>query len=168
MLGNPVWSLLKNNVVHSWRELKAVVEKRFGLTTDQLLDAFYAVHQGKGETEAEYVLRVEDKRLQLGSEETTCFRQFTPLLDEEERMHLDTVHELTATIRGTTESLIMWENLMARARFGSQCSKLVPGRNPFAITGFRPQLVEEAAPRVLAVQVGTPRKTATATSKDNR
>ena len=87
MLGNPVRSLLKNNVVDTaWWELKAVVEKRFGLTTDQLLDAFYAMRQGKGETAAEYILRVEDKRLQLGVEETTCFRHFTPLLDEEERM----------------------------------------------------------------------------------
>ena len=119
MLGNPVWSLLKNNVVDSWRELKAVVEKRFGLTTDQLLDAFYAMHQGKGETAAEYILRVEDKRLQLGVEETTCFRHFTQLLDEEERMCLDAVHKLTATIGGTTESLLTWENLVARARFGS-------------------------------------------------
>ena len=66
------------------------------------------------------------------------------------------------------ESLLTWENLMARARFGSQCSKLMPGRNPFAITGFGPQSVEEAAPGVAAVQVGTPHKTATATSKDNR
>ena len=57
---------------------------------------------------------------------------------------------------------------MSRARFGSQCSKLAPGRNPFAITGFGPQSGEEAAPGVAAVQVGTPRKTATATSKDNR
>ena len=68
-------------MVDSWRELKAVVEKRFSLTTDQLLDAFYAMHQGKGETAVEYILRVEDKRLQLGVEETTCFRHFTLLLD---------------------------------------------------------------------------------------
>ena len=127
MLGNPVWSLLKNNVVDSWRELKAVVEKRFGLTTDQLLDAFYAMRQGKGETAAECILRVEDKRLQLGVEETTCFRHFTPLLGEEERMRLDSVCKLTATIGGTTESLLTWENLVARARFGSQSSKLTPG-----------------------------------------
>ena len=94
--------------------------------------------QGKGETTAEYVLRIEDKRLQLSVDEAACFRHFTPLLDEEERMRLDAVRELTATIGGTTDSLLTWDNLVARARFGSQCSKLAPGRNPFTITGFGP------------------------------
>ena len=44
--------------------------------------------------------------------------------------------------------------------------KLAPGRNPFAITGFGPQQVEEAAPGVAAVQVGTPRKAPAVASKE--
>ena len=63
VLGNPVWTLYKNSAVDTWRELKLLVEKRFGLTKDQLLDAFYAMRQGRGETAAEYVLRIKDKRL---------------------------------------------------------------------------------------------------------
>ena len=41
------------------------------------------------------------------------------MLDEEECMRPDAVCKLTATIGGTTESLLTWENLVARARFGS-------------------------------------------------
>ena len=77
------------------------------------------MHQGKGETAAEYILRVEDKWLQLGVEETTCFRYFTPLLDEEKCMRLDAVCKLTATIGETTESPLTWENLVSHAKFGS-------------------------------------------------
>ena len=71
-------------------------------------------------------------------DEAACFRHFTPLLDEEERRRLDAVRELTATIGGTTDSLLTWENIVARARFGSQCSKLAPDRSALAITGFGP------------------------------
>ena len=71
-------------------------------------------------------------------DEATCYRHFTPLLDEEERVKLDAIRELTATMAGTTSCLLTWDNLVARARFGSQCSKLAPGRHAFAITGFGP------------------------------
>ena len=71
-------------------------------------------------------------------DEATCYRHFTPLLDEEERVKLDAVHELTATMAGTTSCLLTWDNLVARARFGSQCSKLAPGHHALAITGFGP------------------------------
>ena len=115
---------------------------------------------------AEYILRVEDKCLQLNVDKAACYQHFTPLPDKEECMHLDAIHELTATLGGTTDCLLTWENLVSHARFGSQCSKLAPGRHPFAITGFGPQQVEEAVPGVAAMQVPTPYKTAVATSKE--
>ena len=71
--------------------------------------------QGKSKSAAEYILRVEDKRLQLNMEEAACYHHFTPLLGEEERMRLDAVRELTVTIGGTTDGLLTWENLVARA-----------------------------------------------------
>ena len=83
--------------------------------------------------------------------EATCFRHFTPLLDEEERARLDVVQELTATIGNTTLGLLTWESLVLHACFGTTCSKLAPGRSAFTITGFGPQEVGEAAPGVAAV-----------------
>ena len=84
--------------------------------------------------------------------ETTCYRHFTPLLDEEERARLDAVHELTATIGNTTSGLLTYESLVSRAWFGTTCSKLAPGCSAFTITGFGPQEVGKAAPGVAAVQ----------------
>ena len=160
--------LYKNRAIDTWKELKQAVEKRFSLTADQLLDAFYAMRQGRVETVAEYILYIEDKCLQLNADEAACYCHFIPLLDEEECMCLDAVCELTATLSGTMNYLLMWENLVSRARFGFQCSKLAPGPHPFAITGFRPQQVEEAAPGVAAVQVPIPCKIAVATSKERQ
>ena len=116
-----------------------------------MLDAFYGMQQGRSESTAEFILRVEDKQLQLGIDERTCFRYFTPLLDEEERARLDAVRELTVTMGGCTEDLLTWESLTARARFGAQCTKLAPGRNNLMISGFDPQLVAEADPGVASV-----------------
>ena len=44
VLGQPVWALLKKLVLDSWQEVKAAVEERLGLTTNQLLDCFYGMH----------------------------------------------------------------------------------------------------------------------------
>ena len=63
VLGQPVWALLKKLVLDSWQEVKAAVEERLGLTTDQLLDCFYGMCQGKTESASEFILQVEDKRL---------------------------------------------------------------------------------------------------------
>ena len=94
---------------------------------------------------------MEDKRLQLGINECTCFQHFTLQLDKEEQAHPDTVRELTNTMGGCTECLLTWESLTAWARFGAQCTKLAPGHNNLMILGFGPQLVVEADPGVASV-----------------
>ena len=68
-----MWVLYKNGAIETWKELKQAVEKRFGITADQLLDAFYAMHQGRGETEAEYILCMKDKHLQLNVDKAACY-----------------------------------------------------------------------------------------------
>ena len=108
----------------------------------------------------EFILQIEDKRLQLGVPETTCCRHFTPLLDEDERARLDAVRELTATLGGTTTGLLTWDSLVSCARFGMTCSKLAPGRHAFHITGFGLQGVDDAAPGVVSVQAGLSHKRA--------
>ena len=94
---------------------------------------------------------MEVKRLQLGIEERTCFQHFVPLLDEEERAHLDAVRELTATMGGCTEGLLTWESLTAWARFRVQCTKLAPGHNNMMISRFGPQLVAEVDPGMVSI-----------------
>lgn len=64
------------------------------------------MRQGHLESTAEFILRVEDKQLQLGIDEHTCFHHFTPLIDEEEQAHLDAIREFNATLDGCTEGLL--------------------------------------------------------------
>ena len=88
-----------------------------------------------------------------------------PLLDKEERAHLDAVRELTVTMGGYTEGLLTWESLRALARFRAQCTKLVPGRNNLMISGFGPQLVVEADPGVVSIVQVPAQKTGSVFSK---
>ena len=97
-----MWSLIKNQHYNSWQALKAVVEERFGLTTSQLLDAFFAMRQAESESAAQFIIRVEDKRALYNVAQDQCWRHFTPLLDVNERARLDEVMELTATMGGPT------------------------------------------------------------------
>lgn len=43
--------------------MEAAVDKRFGLTSRQVVNAFYAMRPVGGETEPRFLERVEDKRL---------------------------------------------------------------------------------------------------------
>ena len=61
------------------------------------------------------------------------------------------MRELNNTMGGCMEGLLMWENLMAWARFGAQSTKLAPGRNNLMISGFGLQLVAEADPGVASI-----------------
>lgn len=63
VLGEPVWELVKNEVFTSWGDLRVVVDRRFGLSSRQVLNAFYGMRPSAGETEARFIERVEDRRL---------------------------------------------------------------------------------------------------------
>lgn len=65
ILGEPVWELFVNECIGSWEELKKAVEKIFGLSLRQLLDAFDSMKPENSEYDAEFILRVEDKRAKL-------------------------------------------------------------------------------------------------------
>ena len=75
------------------------------------------------------------------------------------------MRELTATMVGCVEGLLTWESLRAWARFGVQCTKLVPGCNNLMVSGFRSQLVAEADPGVASVVQVLARKTGSVSSK---
>ena len=52
LLGEPVWSAVREETFDSWVNLRAVVERRFGLTTDQVQDAFFSMRPAPGESSA--------------------------------------------------------------------------------------------------------------------
>ena len=52
LLGAPVWSAVREETFDSWVSLRAVVERRFGLTTDQVQDAFFSMRPAPGESSA--------------------------------------------------------------------------------------------------------------------
>ena len=138
VLEAPLWALLKNQPLDMWQELKQAVEERLGLTKNQLLDCFYGMRQGKIETSSQFILQIEDKSLQLGVQESTCYQHLTSLLDEDKRACLDAVCELKGKLGSTTTGLLTWESLVSREHFGTTCSKLAPSRHAFHITGFGP------------------------------
>lgn len=94
LLGEPVWELVKPARPDSWRELRHVVERRFGLSRKQLLDAFYAMRPHPGEAANAFLLRVEDMRLRYGVGEDTCERHFLHLLPLESRQEIDRLRAL--------------------------------------------------------------------------
>jgi hypothetical protein len=54
--------MFKHEHWQRWSEMEAAVDKRFGLTSRQVINVFYAMRPASGETEARYVERVDDKR----------------------------------------------------------------------------------------------------------
>ena len=50
LLGTPIWSLLRADLSwHSWEDLKALVEARWGLTAAQMRESFFRMRPERGE-----------------------------------------------------------------------------------------------------------------------
>lgn len=54
---------MKNGRFQVWWDFKVELQGGFGLTQNQLLDAFYAMRPTWGESSARFILRVEDTRI---------------------------------------------------------------------------------------------------------
>jgi predicted Zn-dependent protease len=63
LLGEMIWSEFSDRSFISWVQFKESVDLKYGLTRSELLDAFYEMSPGEGETEAAFVLRVEKLRV---------------------------------------------------------------------------------------------------------
>lgn len=80
-----MWEVIKDRPLDDWRHLRKVVDSRFGLSSTQLLDAFFAMRPTGGERSAQFILRVEDKRIRYKVPEDQCYRNFTQFLDVHEK-----------------------------------------------------------------------------------
>lgn len=63
LLGESVYELYANTHFTNWGAFKRAIEERYGLSCKPILDAFYDMRPEAGESEAEFLLRVEDLRL---------------------------------------------------------------------------------------------------------
>ena len=52
LFGAPVWSAVREETFDSWVSLRAAVERRFRLTTNQVQDAFFSMRPAPGESSA--------------------------------------------------------------------------------------------------------------------
>lgn len=80
ILGETVWQEFSNGSYSTWAEFKEAVNQRYGLSRAELLDAFYDMAPTQGESEAQFILRVERLRIRYAESEATCYRQFKPRL----------------------------------------------------------------------------------------
>ena len=60
VLGDTAWQLFGGAYFWDWDTFKECVEARYGLTKDQLEDAFFSMHPASGEDAAAFVLWVEN------------------------------------------------------------------------------------------------------------
>ena len=74
ILGDMIWAEFKNKDYLSWDEFKEAVDEKYGMTHDELIDAFYEMSPAKNETTPEFILRVERLRARYGEDGKSCFR----------------------------------------------------------------------------------------------
>jgi hypothetical protein len=63
MLGFTAWEAVRDSAFGDWSSFKRIVEEKFGLTRQQLEDAFFAMTMDPSETADDFILRVEEKRI---------------------------------------------------------------------------------------------------------
>jgi hypothetical protein len=74
ILGEAVWREFSANSYRDWDDFKKAVEERYGLSRSELLDAFYDMSPMEGESEAQFILKVERLRIRYRESASTCFR----------------------------------------------------------------------------------------------
>ena len=101
VLGAPIWAIIKtDDTWHSWKELKDIVEARWGLTQEQLREAFFPVRPEKSERPERFVLRVEDARKKLKVDDETTLNVFRHYLPHAMLLKLDDLQVMAAMIAG--------------------------------------------------------------------
>lgn len=63
VLGSTAWEVVKEAPFTDWRSFKTAVEQHFGLTRQQLEDAFFGMTPAVNENPDNFILRVENKRV---------------------------------------------------------------------------------------------------------
>ena len=82
-----------------------------------MLDAFFAMAPTATESGTKYIFWVEDKRQQLRVSKEPFWRHFMSNLEGDERMHLDVVTEVAATMGRSTTGALSWENVVWQVKY---------------------------------------------------
>ena len=77
--------------MNTWESFKNAVEQNFGLTPEQLEDAFFAMTPASNESPDMFILRVENKRIKHQICPKICYRSFLRVLPVEYREELDNI-----------------------------------------------------------------------------
>ena len=83
ILGDTTWQLFGGAYFRDWDTFKEFVKARYGLTKDQLEDAFFNMQPASGEDVAAFVLQVEDMHASLGMDMRSVLCTFFPHLPAE-------------------------------------------------------------------------------------
>lgn len=109
-----IWAEFRSKNFFDWADFKEALTSKYGLTHDELIDAFYEMTPAKGESAPEFILRVERLRARYEEAPKNCFRQFKTKLDVEYRRGLSQLRR-AAAIMGKAPDLT-WEMLVSDAR----------------------------------------------------
>ena len=153
LLGQAVWRTIRHDPLLTWAHLKDVVEHSFGLTKDEMLDAFFAMRPAAGEADGGFILQVDEKRTRLGVTGMQALRYFAPLLSLEGRRSLDQIRDFMATMGGSSVTLT-WNHLVERTCHFSTANRLAPDGSRPALLGFGPVQPGPPQPGSVAVSVG--------------
>lgn len=91
MLGGMAWDTIRWEHFDCWVTFKAAVERTFGLTRQQLEDAFFSMVPAASESTDAFILRVESRRVRHSIDENTCYRSFLRVLPVQYRAELDRI-----------------------------------------------------------------------------
>ncbi len=73
-MGDMIWAEFKSSYFADWDDFKKHVNIKYGMTHDELIDAFYEMSITKGESTPEFILRVERLRARYNEDPRTCYR----------------------------------------------------------------------------------------------
>jgi hypothetical protein len=74
ILGDMIWAEFQSEQFVDWADFKESITQKYGMTRDELIDAFYEMAPSKGEMAPDFILRVERLRSRYGEAPRTCFR----------------------------------------------------------------------------------------------
>lgn len=100
--------MIKKKSGKNWGEFKAEVGARFGLTSDELTDAFFAMSPGPGETTYDFLLRVEDKRSLYELSPESCYYNFVNKLPPSYKQKLGQLQEMKAMAGSLKKGECRW------------------------------------------------------------
>ena len=138
MLGSTAWEVVKDIPFMDWDSFKEAVERNFGLTRQQLEDAFFSMTPTNNENPDDFILRVENKRVKHRIDANTCYRAFLRTLPLEYREELDKISNYAVAMGNTQAGIYDWDSLVRQARFRTQGTKLAPESAGKIMAGFGP------------------------------